>query len=89
VRVGHRAAPDRLTAHTEEAMITGTIIPDRQVAIWLPVRVPEERKLEIEAVIDTSLSDFITLPPAVTLAPDLNLHPMSPCELIESGEEAR
>ncbi len=46
-------------------------------------------ELEIEAVIDTGFSDFITLPPAVTIALDLNLHPMALLEVIESGEEAR
>jgi predicted aspartyl protease len=70
-------------------MISGTVNPYREATIWLPVRVPEGRNLEIEAIIDTGLSDFIALPPAATVACDLNLHPMSPCEVINSGEEAR
>lgn len=83
-----RAVPDRLTVHTEEAMITGTVNPDPQATIWLPVCGLDEREREIKAFIE-GFDGFMTLPPAVTIALDLDLHPMAPREVIESGEEAR
>lgn len=46
-------------------MITGTVTPDIEATIRLPVRGPDEREQEIEAVIDTGFNGFITLPPAV------------------------
>lgn len=46
-------------------MITGTVNSDREATIRLPVRGPDEREQEIEAVIDTGFNGFITLPPAV------------------------
>jgi hypothetical protein len=56
-------ATARCTA-SEDAMITGTVNPDRQVTIWLPVRGPDER--EIEAVVE-GIDWFIMLPPAFTV----------------------
>ena len=52
-------------------MITGTVNPDREATISLPLRGPDEREQEIEAVIDTGFNGFLTLPPAVIMALDL------------------
>lgn len=52
-------------------MITGTVNPDREATIRLPVRGPHEREQEIEAVLDTGFNGIITLPPAVITALDL------------------
>ncbi len=49
-------------------MITGAVNPNRDVTIRLPVRGPDEREQEIEAVIDTGFNGFITLPPAIVTA---------------------
>lgn len=49
-------------------MITGTVNPDREATIHLPVRGSDEREQEIEAVIDTGFNGFITLPPAIIIA---------------------
>lgn len=42
--------------------------PDREAIIRLPVRGPDEREQEIEAVIDTGFNGFLTLPPEVVMA---------------------
>jgi clan AA aspartic protease len=52
-------------------MIIGTVNPDREATIRLPVSGPDEREQEIEAVIDTGFNGFITLPPAVIMGLDL------------------
>lgn len=52
-------------------MITGAVTSNLEAAIRLPVRGPNEREQEIEAVIDTGFNGFVTLPPALIAA--LNL----------------
>ena len=49
-------------------MIAGMVNPDREAIICLPVRGPDEREQEIEAVIDTGFNGFLTLPPEVIMA---------------------
>ena len=52
-------------------MIIGTVNPDREATICLPVRGQDQREQEIDAVIDTGFNGFLTLPPAVIVALDL------------------
>ena len=46
-------------------MITGSVTADREAVIRLKVRGPQGQEQEIEAVIDTGFTGFLTLPPAL------------------------
>jgi predicted aspartyl protease len=48
-------------------VIAGMVNPDREAIICLPVRGPDEREQEIEAVIDTGFNGFLTLPSEVVI----------------------
>jgi hypothetical protein len=61
---GSCGPPTALCTGSEDAMITGTVNPDREATIRLLVRGPGER--EIEAVVE-GISYFLTLPPAFTI----------------------
>ena len=49
-------------------MITGQVNADREAIVRLTVRGPQGQEQEIEAVIDTGFTGFLTLPPAIIAA---------------------
>ena len=66
-------------------MIEGVVNADYEAVITLAVRGPAGRAREIEAVIDTGYTGFLTLPP--TLAADLQLPVVGPSEAtLANGE---
>jgi clan AA aspartic protease len=46
-------------------MIIGEVTPDRQAMIRLLLRGPRGDEVEVEAVLDTGFTDFLTLPPTL------------------------
>lgn len=49
-------------------MITGVVNANREATIRLAVIGPSGQQQEIEAIIDTGFSGFLTLPPALVMA---------------------
>jgi clan AA aspartic protease len=49
-------------------MITGQVTADREAIVRLTVKGPAGDDMEIETVLDTGFTEFLTLPPAVVVA---------------------
>jgi clan AA aspartic protease len=46
-------------------MITGIVNADLEAVIRFPIRGPNGRALDVEAIVDTGFNGFLTLPPAL------------------------
>jgi len=49
-------------------MMTGTVNSDLEPLLWLTIHDAGDRARDVEAVIDTGLNGFLTLPPALIAA---------------------
>ena len=46
-------------------MINGQVTPDREAVIRLTLRGPSGQEVEVDAVLDTGFTEYLSLPPAV------------------------
>jgi clan AA aspartic protease len=66
-------------------VITGQITADREAVLRLVVQGPSGSELEVDAVIDTGFTEFLTLPPAILAGLGLTFRHSTPMVLADGS----
>jgi clan AA aspartic protease len=66
-------------------VITGQITADREAVLRLVVQGPSGSELEVDAVIDTGFTEFLTLPPAIIAGLGLTFRYSTPMVLADGS----